>query len=440
MSVTSRRAIVVLAIVAGVLSGQHTPVDAAEQPTTDEPTTLWSAVDGSGMQTAATVAPDAQTAVRQIIFPLVGANTYSDTFGACRSGCSRGHEGTDIMAAKLTRLVAARDARVSWLKNTATPDGSQGNYLMLRDAEGWEYWYIHINNDSPGTDDGKNPKEWIFAPGIEVGTEVHAGQHVGYVGDSGNAEGTAPHLHFEIHKPDGSVINPYKSLNAAPRLTEPVTSYEAIAGTAQAKFVQALHEDFLDRPAEQFEIIAGVGALSTRTRQSLVHGFATSDEWIRALIDSYYESTLGRPADDAGHRYWTDVLRRGTSTPAAVAAYFYAGDEYYRRAGGTDRAWLSDLYRELLRRAPDAGGIDYWIETMRGGAARADVASWFYGSLESRKVRVRNLYVALLGRTPDASGHAYWAGVLTNGRDIELAEFLASSDEYYRRAGKRTFG
>ena len=121
---------------------------------------------------AGVVAPDAQEVVREIVFPIVGSTSYSDTFGACRSGCSRGHEGTDMMAAKLTLLVAARDATVTGFKDTATPDGSQGNYVMLRDSEGWEYWYIHVNNDSPGTDDGANPKEWMFGPGIARGAKV----------------------------------------------------------------------------------------------------------------------------------------------------------------------------------------------------------------------------------------------------------------------------
>ena len=92
-----------------------------------------------GSPAAATVAPDADTAVRPIAFPVAGPTTYSDTFGACRSGCSRSHEGTDIMTEKLTPLVAARDATVTWMKDTATPDGAQGNYVMLRDADGWEY-------------------------------------------------------------------------------------------------------------------------------------------------------------------------------------------------------------------------------------------------------------------------------------------------------------
>src|SRR3546814_234342 len=115
---------------------------------------------------AGTVAVDAQTVVRDIIFPVAGPNTFSDTFGACRSGCTRGHEGTDIMAAKLVPLVAARDATVTWLKDTATPDGSEGNYLMLRDADGWEYWYIYLNNASPGTHAAATPAAWVLGHGV----------------------------------------------------------------------------------------------------------------------------------------------------------------------------------------------------------------------------------------------------------------------------------
>lgn len=164
---------------------------------------------GTTRVTAASATPP------RLTFPVEGPVTYSDTFGACRSGCSRSHEGTDIMGDKLQRLLAANDATVTWLRDTATPDGSRSNILVLEDSAGWEYWYIHVNNDSPGTDDGANPAQWRFAPGIEVGTLVKAGQHIAYLGDSGNAEHTAPHLHFELHRPDGTPINAYESLRNA---------------------------------------------------------------------------------------------------------------------------------------------------------------------------------------------------------------------------------
>jgi hypothetical protein len=391
----------------------------------------------AGPAGAGTVAADAETAVRSIVYPVAGRSTFSDTFGACRSGCSRGHEGTDIMAAKLTPMVAARDATVTWLKDTATPDGSEGNYLMLRDDEGWEYFYVHVNNDSPGTDDGANPPEWVFAPGIERGAEVKAGELVGYVGDSGNAEGTAPHLHFEIHNPAGEVINPYLSLLAAPRVAAPLVIGTSPVTLARQAFVTALSRDFLGRAPSDIELATKVADLASgRDLGSIVSAFAGSEEWVSALVDGYYRSTLGRAADAAGKAHWTEVIRSGR-TPASVAADFYGSGEYHQLAGGTDQAWIADLYDELLLRTPEPGGVQYWVDQLAGGKSRHDVSLAFYQSLESRLTRVTSLYDRLLGRAPDAHGRAYWAEVLLDGQDLRLATFLASSGEYFGRAGVR---
>jgi putative cell wall-binding protein len=84
--------------------------------------------------------------------------------------------------------------------------------MALRHDDGWESWYIHLNNDTPGTDDGQG---WGFAPGIESGVHVAEGQLIGWVGDSGNAEWAGSHLHFELHDTTGTPVNPYPHLVAA---------------------------------------------------------------------------------------------------------------------------------------------------------------------------------------------------------------------------------
>ena len=142
--------------------------------------------------------------VYPIVFPVDGPNSYTDTWGAARSG-GRTHEGTDIMASKMTPVVAAADGVVGWQATNCCA-------MELVHDDGYRSWYIHLNNDTPGTDDGQG---WGFAPGIVHGARVQAGQLIGYVGDSGNAESTRPHLHFELRYSNGVAFNSYHSLLAA---------------------------------------------------------------------------------------------------------------------------------------------------------------------------------------------------------------------------------
>jgi Transglycosylase-like domain len=92
-----------------------------------------------------------------------------------------------------------------------------GYGIVIRDAEGWEYHIYHVNNDTPGTDDGGDDGTWRFATGIGPGVPVQAGELLAWMGDSGNSEGSVPHAHVELHRPDGTAINPYWSLRQAQR-------------------------------------------------------------------------------------------------------------------------------------------------------------------------------------------------------------------------------
>lgn len=121
------------------------------------------------------------------------------------------------MGAKGTTLVAAVDGTVTSVRYGGS--GLSGNSLTITDAEGWRYLYIHLNNDRPGTDDGAGSYEQAFADGIRVGQAVRAGEPVGYMGDSGNAENAGSHLHFELHSPDGVAQNAYSTLRAAKQQT-----------------------------------------------------------------------------------------------------------------------------------------------------------------------------------------------------------------------------
>jgi murein DD-endopeptidase MepM/ murein hydrolase activator NlpD len=109
------------------------------------------------------------------------------------------------MAPKMTEVYAAAPGVVLWVRDS----GTAGRYVAIDHGSGWETWYMHLNDDTPGTDDGAAPLEMGVA--VEVGQQVEAGDVIGWVGDSGNAEGSSAHTHFELHR-NGGAIDPYPYL------------------------------------------------------------------------------------------------------------------------------------------------------------------------------------------------------------------------------------
>jgi len=148
--------------------------------------------------------------VIDMVFPVDGSADYSDDFYDARSG-GRYHYATDLMAAKMTPVLATVDGEIAFAPMT---EPYYGFMLTLDGDDGYTYNYIHLNNDTPGTDDSNGGNEYAYAAGIERGERVERGQHIGWVGDSGNAESVGAHLHFEIYD-GGTPINPYESLLAA---------------------------------------------------------------------------------------------------------------------------------------------------------------------------------------------------------------------------------
>ena len=123
--------------------------------------------------------------------PVAGPVRYSNDWGAPRTG--HRHQGTDMLAATGTRLVAVEAGRVRW----AGWDRLGGSALSIRGNSGARYYYAHLS-----------------ARLVRTGARVARGQLVGRVGATGNASGGPPHLHFEYRPGGGAKTNPYPHLNA----------------------------------------------------------------------------------------------------------------------------------------------------------------------------------------------------------------------------------
>jgi len=116
-------------------------------------------------------------------FPVAGLATYSHDFGFPRYvPFPHLHEGTDIFADFGTPIVASSPGAIAGIGDQTIG----GNSIWISSDDGNGYYYTHLLG---------------FAEGLYVGQRVEAGTVIGYVGNSGNAATTPPHVHFEIHPP-----------------------------------------------------------------------------------------------------------------------------------------------------------------------------------------------------------------------------------------------
>ncbi|OFW60157.1 MAG: hypothetical protein A2V52_04225 [Actinobacteria bacterium RBG_19FT_COMBO_54_7] len=129
------------------------------------------------------------TSIGNFIFPVKGPHSYSNDWHAPRTGHL--HQGCDIFAARGTPCVACVNGTVN-----QGSGGNAGNYVRLVGDDGNVFYYMHLD-------------------GFAATGHVTAGTVVGYVGDTGNAKGTPPHNHFEIHPGGGAAVPPYPILKAA---------------------------------------------------------------------------------------------------------------------------------------------------------------------------------------------------------------------------------
>lgn len=140
------------------------------------------------------------------VFPVSSGARFTDDY---MSG--RVHEGNDLFAAKGTPLLAVDDGEIRF-----GSDDKGGNIANLYASDGTRYYYAHLSGFRG-----------------ESRRRVKAGEVIGYLGDSGNATGTSPHVHFEMHPGNGAAVDPFPYLERAPR-GAPSDALERIARAAFA--------------------------------------------------------------------------------------------------------------------------------------------------------------------------------------------------------------
>ncbi|GAA0576536.1 DUF4214 domain-containing protein [Craurococcus roseus] len=174
-----------------------------------------------------------------------------------------------------------------------------------------------------------------------------------------------------------------------------------------------------------------------------------------AQVARLYEAALDRSPDQAGLDFWVGAVQRGHSLHGLATDLLGCG-EFQARFGGApdDDAFVDRLYQNVLGRAGEQGGRDFWAGSLHHGAGRAEVLLAFSESAENKAgtaalvrngiwdrseaaMEVARLYDTVLGRLPDAAGLAAWKDAVEHGAATlaQVADAFAASAEFHVRYG-----
>jgi murein DD-endopeptidase MepM/ murein hydrolase activator NlpD len=141
------------------------------------------------------ISPAERLARGRFVFPVYGDVRCADDFGAPRQPEIGSHQGNDCFAAFGSPVLAVADGTLNRVGTLPI----SGNRLWLKTKRGDAFFYAHLS---------------AFAPEAVSGRKVKAGTLLGFVGNTGDAEPTPPHVHFEVHPGDKDAIDPHEILSA----------------------------------------------------------------------------------------------------------------------------------------------------------------------------------------------------------------------------------
>jgi hypothetical protein len=214
----------------------------------------------------------------------------------------------------------------------------------------------------------------------------------------------------------------------------PVDS-QVFAGTypdANTALVEGYYQAILGRAADTVGLAFWTSALQTTSPQEVIRGIVDSDESRSNQVRDDYRVILGRTASADEVAGWVDAMKAGLSS-SEVATAFLTSPEYTAETV-SNQAFVSSLYRIMLSREGEEGGLAFWTNALDSGATRAEIVAGFFDSTESRDLAIDALYSELLERPVDVVGQAIFQPLASTGTGNDtLIETILSSPEFTQR-------
>jgi hypothetical protein len=244
---------------------------------------------------------------------------------------------------------------------------------------------------------------------------------------------------------DDGIPDPVEIAEARNPFAKDNDVFAAGAGGARL-FVMQQYRDFLNREGDPAGVQAWVDDITggTYTRAQVIDGLLASPEFggFVAPVVRLYFAALGRVPDYAGLTFNARLVRAGTVTVAQLAEYFSASPEFLATYAALDNTqFVTQLYQNVLGRAPDAIGLAGWVSALdagthsRGGVLLGFSDSAEFQSVAANRVFVSAMYTGMLRRTPDAAGFGGWVAALDSGayNHLQVIDAFYGTLEYRAR-------
>jgi hypothetical protein len=216
------------------------------------------------------------------------------------------------------------------------------------------------------------------------------------------------------------------------------------AAPQNLRFSLQQFRDFLNREGDADGVHFWATSLSagTYTRGQVTENFFNSAEFqnnVSPVVRLYFAYFLRIP-DYAGLQFWINYYKSGHSLDE-ISNFFAASSEFTSTYGSLNNSqYVNLVYQNVLGRAPDAGGFNFWVNQLNTNAmARGQVMRNFSESAEYQAasvslVYVTMMYVGMLRRAPDQGGFNFWVGYMNAGNPgLSLINGFLNSPEYHGR-------
>lgn len=271
-----------------------------------------------------------QRITASLVFPVQGIDSRAvkSHFGAPRDGGARDHHGIDIFAPRGTPVLAAADGWVSAVQTT--PRGGRVVWVW---SSGGSHYYAHLDEQL-----------------VTVGERVRTGDRLGTVGNTGNAQGTAPHLHFGIYARGEGPVDPLPFVDEPRAVPAAVTAGLEPLGTLRRTTGTGV------RIRAGSDTSAPI--IAELARHTVMRIDAATQDWYRvALPDGTRGFIIARATQPLD-----TPIRRHVSPASALVRHLpaIASSPIADLAAGTRVAVFGQYENFLLIRTPD--GRDGWLE------------------------------------------------------------------------------